>query len=61
MNIKYGIGSPSQDDAKTYTRYIDLDTNTTYDVQDGEWVIVAKHGTPVDKDGNPFVGSLDGF
>lgn len=61
MNIKYSIGSPSQDDAKNYTRYIDLDTNTTYDVQGGEWVIVAKHGVPVDKDGNPFFGSLGGF
>lgn len=55
MNIKYGKGTPSQDDTKTYTRYIDLVTNTTYDVQNGEWVMVAKHGVPVDKYGNPLI------
>lgn len=55
MNIKYGKGTPSQDDTKTYTRYIDLVTNTTYDVQNGEWVMVAKHSVPVDKYGNPLI------
>lgn len=54
MKLKYGNTKPTAQDAVDYDRYIDLATNTAYDLQDGEWVMVSRHGVPVDKHGNPI-------
>ena len=47
----YGIGEPNAETTGA-DWYVDLETDTTYELRAGSWVIIMKHGKPVDEHGN---------
>jgi len=53
MKIKYGVGEPTQV-WKSYTHYVDLETDYMYKLVDGEWVLGWIGGVPVDDPCYPY-------
>ena len=49
--ISYGLGGPTTT-ITGVTHYVDLETDTMYELRAGSWVIIMKHGKPVDERGN---------
>ena len=42
----YGIGEPNAETTGA-DWYVDLETDTMYELQDGEWVAMLQHGEPI--------------
>ena len=49
--ISYGLGGPTTT-ITGVTHYVDLETDTMYELRAGSWVIIMKHCKPVDEHGN---------
>ena len=49
--ISYGLGGPTTT-ITGVTHYVDLETDTMYELRAGSWVIIMKNGNPVDEHGN---------
>lgn len=49
--ISYGLGEPTTTITGA-THYVDLETDTMYEHRDDKWVVIMKHGKPVDEHGN---------
>ena len=49
--ISYGLGEPTTTITGA-THYVDLETDTMYEQRDDKWVVIMKHGNPVDEHGN---------
>ena len=49
--ISYGLGGPTTT-ITGVTHYVDLETDTMYELRAGSWVVTMKHGNPVDEHGN---------
>ena len=49
--ISYGLGGPTTTITGA-THYIALETDTMYELRAGSWVVIMKHGNPVDEHGN---------
>ena len=49
--ISYGLGEPTTTITGA-THYVDLETDTMYELRAGSWVIIMKHSKPVDEHGN---------
>ena len=49
--ISYGLGGPTTTITGA-THYVDLETDTMYELRAGSWVVIMKHGNPVDEHGN---------
>ena len=47
----YDLGNPNND-TPTHETYVDLNTDTMYELRAGSWVVIMKHGNPVDEHGN---------
>ena len=47
----YDLGTPN-DSVPTHELYVDLETDTMYELRAGSWVVIMKHGNPVDEHGN---------
>ena len=47
----YDLGAPN-DSVPTHELYVDLETDTMYELRAGSWVIITKNGNPVDEHGN---------
>ena len=47
----YGLGNPN-DSTPTQETYVDLNTDTMYEQRAGSWVVIMKHGKPVEEHGN---------
>lgn len=47
----YDLGAPN-DSVPTHELYVDLETDTMYELRAGSWVVIMKHGNPVDEHGN---------
>ena len=47
----YDLGAPN-DSVPTHELYVDLETDTMYELRAGSWVIIMKNGKPVDERGN---------
>ena len=49
--ISYGLGGPTTT-ITGVTHYVDLETDTMYELRAGSWVVIMKHGNPVAEHGN---------
>ena len=58
--IKYDIGEPTTE-LSGLTHYVDLYTDTMYMWSSGRWVVIMKHGKPVDEHGNIIEEHLYGY
>ena len=58
--IKYDIGEPTTE-LRGFTHYVDLYTDTMYMWSSGSWVVIMKHGKPVDEHGNIIEEHLYGY
>ena len=58
--ISYGLGEPTTT-ITGVTHYVDLITDTMYEQRAGSWVVIMKHGKPVDEHGNIIDEYLYGY